>query len=68
MSRSGVSGVPAVTLSQRLHALAARLRDVELSEGCNVCEGLDSDAVYRIADDLEHEARQLRAREENDGE
>lgn len=57
-----------MTLSQCLKALADRLRSVELSEGCNVCEGLDARSVHQIADDLEHEARQLRAREENDGE
>lgn len=37
--------------------LVAKLRDVDLSEGCNVCEGVDPDQVAKIADDLEFAAR-----------
>lgn len=34
-----------------------RLRDADLSEGCNVCDGIDAGAVRRVADDLEHALR-----------
>ena len=37
--------------------LVAKLRDVDLSEFCNLCEGLNPEQVERIADDLEHAAR-----------
>ena len=44
-------------LLDAVNTAVTRLRSVELSEGCNTCEGLDADAVHRVADDLEHAAR-----------
>lgn len=45
------------TLAQTVLECVARLRDTDLSEGCNVCEGVDADQVAKIADDLEFAAR-----------
>jgi hypothetical protein len=44
-------------LLDAVQSAVAALRSVDLSEGCSICEGLDADAVHRVADDLEHAAR-----------
>jgi hypothetical protein len=46
-------------LSAAIGLAVKRLRDSELSEGCNQCEGLDAEAIERIASDLEHALRAL---------
>jgi hypothetical protein len=54
-------------LLDAVQSAVAALRDVDLSERCNTCEGLDSNAVHRVADDLEHAARRAAAVREEMG-